>query len=121
MVEKEQSLKEGREIQQPVFKTKRGERVSQNTLRRVWARLLDKAGYDYRKFHITRHTFASLLISANIPLVAVKESMGHHSIQMTVDVYGQFINSGDEGITAILDSTKTAPICTHEQEKVLNS
>ena len=116
----EKSLKEGREIQQPVFKTKRGERVSQNTLRRKWAKLLDKAGYDYRKLHITRHTFASLLISANVPLVAVKESMDHHSIPMTVDVYGQFIDAGGEGITSILDSTETAPICTHKRGKVLN-
>ena len=84
----------------------------------VWAKLLEKAKYDYRKFHTTRHTFASLLISANKPLVAVKEQMGHHSIQITVDVYGHFIPSG-EGITDILDGSETAPISTHEKRKAL--
>jgi integrase len=67
--------------------------------------LLDQAGYEYRKFHAPRHTFASLLVSANppTPLIAIKEQMGHHSMQMTVDIYGKFINSG-QGITFILDS-----------------
>lgn len=68
----------------------------------------------------TPHTFASLLISANKPLVAVKEQMGHHSIQITVDVYGHFIPSG-EGITDILDDTETAPNSTQETRKALKS
>ena len=80
--------------------------------------MLDQAGYEYRKFHAPRHTFASLLVSANppTPLIAIKEQMGHHSMQMTVDIYGKFINSG-QGITFILDSPPVAPNDTHKKEK----
>ena len=117
LAEKKNALREGRGVREAVFTTKKGIRIPQNTIRGVWAKLLEKAQYDYRKFHTTRHTFASLLISANKPMVAVKEQMGHHSIQITVDVYGHFIPSG-EGITDILDGTKTAHIGTMIKEKL---
>lgn len=51
--EKKASLKEGRELRIAVFTTKTGARVPQNTLRGVWAKLLEQAKYDYRKFHTT--------------------------------------------------------------------
>jgi len=42
-------------------------------------------------FHDLRHTFASLLIQNGESLAYVKEQMGHHSIQVTVDIYGHLI------------------------------
>ena len=115
--EKKAALMSGREVRQPIFVYK-GERIAQNSVRNIWKRLLEKSGYEYRKLHITRHTFGALMVSANVPLNAVKEQMGHHSIKITVDVYGKFIKSG-EGVTAILDNY-VAPNGTQEREKVLN-
>ncbi len=117
--EKKKALGQGREVREAVFTKRTGERLSQNTVRGVWKRLLARAKYEYRKFHTARHSFASILISAGVPLVAVKEQMGHHSIQVTVDVYGQFIPSG-KGITDVLDSTKAAPNGTPEMRKACN-
>ena len=96
-------------------KHSKGSHTSQNSVRNIWKRLLDKCGLNYRKFHTTRHTFASLLISNNESLAYIKELMGHHSIQMTVDEYGHLlptenrdaVNSLDDA--TIRNSTATTP------------
>ena len=38
-----------------------------------------------------RHTFASLLISKNIPIKYIQRQMGHSSIKMTMDTYGHLM------------------------------
>jgi integrase len=43
------------------------------------------------RFHDLRHTYASLLLQNGESPVYVKEQMGHHSIQITVDTYGHLI------------------------------
>ena len=58
---------------------------SDNFRRRVWLRLLTKAGFRHMQMKDLRHTFASLLIQQGESLAYVKEQMGHHSIQVTVD------------------------------------
>ena len=54
----------------------------------VWKPLLKHAGLRYRKPHTLRHTYASLLLAQGVSMVYVKEQLGHHSIQITVDLYG---------------------------------
>jgi integrase len=57
----------------------------------VFARTVEEIGLndgvkDQRKrvcFHTMRHTFASRLAMAGIPLYTIKEAMGHHTIAMT--------------------------------------
>jgi integrase len=105
---KEEALKDGKnEPVSIVFHTK-GQYTSQNTVRNIWKRLLVKCELNYRKFHSTRHTFASLLINNNESLAYIKELMGHHSIQMTVDVYGHLLPSENRDAVNFLDD---APIC----------
>jgi integrase len=52
---------------------------------------LAKSGLRRIRFHDLRHTFASRLIQNGESLVYVKEQMGHHSIQVTVDIYGNLV------------------------------
>lgn len=57
----------------------------------VFARTVEEIGLndgvkDQRKkicFHTMRHTFASRLAMAGVPLYTIKEAMGHHTIAMT--------------------------------------
>ena len=56
------------------------------------------------RFHDIRHTYASHLLSNGHSPVYVKEQMGHHSIQVTVDIYGHFIPSGNRDAVNSLDS-----------------
>ena len=60
--------------------------MEQNYIRRVFKRILQKAGLREIRFHDIRHTFASLLLSDGASPVYVKEQMGHCSIQMTMDI-----------------------------------
>ena len=46
---------------------------------------MTKAGLRQIRFHDLRHTFASLLLQQGASLTYVKEQMGHHSSQVTVD------------------------------------
>ncbi|MFD6195709.1 tyrosine-type recombinase/integrase [Mycobacteriaceae bacterium NPDC060252] len=46
-------------------------------------------GFDPRpRIHDLRHTCASWLIQAGVPLPVIQQHLGHESIQTTVDVYG---------------------------------
>ncbi len=47
------------------------------------------------RFHDLRHTHASLLLAAGIPIHVVQARMGHTSIQTTVDVYGHLMPTSD--------------------------
>lgn len=46
-------------------------------------------------FHSLRHTNASLLIAAHVPVTAVSGRLGHAKTSTTTDIYAGFIRSAD--------------------------
>ncbi len=87
-----------------------GSPMEQNFIRRIFKRILRKAGLREIRFHDMRHTYASLLLSDGVTPVYVKEQLGHSSIQMTVDIYGHLIPSSNRGAVNRLDTpSKTLP------------
>jgi integrase len=109
---KKEALKNGvGEIVGTIFH-RGGEFMEQNYIRRVFKRLLVKAGLREIRFHDIRHSFASLLLSDGACPVYVKEQLGHTSIQMTVDIYGHLIPSSNREMVNRLD---TQPTSTHPQ------
>lgn len=108
--EKKKALKSGLgEVPELVFH-RNGRVIEQNYIRRVHNRILSKAGLRHIKLHGLRHTFASLLLSTGESPVYVKEQLGHSSIQITVDIYGQWIPTKKEMGVNRLDTD--APTCT---------
>jgi integrase len=92
---KREALKEGMgEVIDTLFH-RGGMPMEQNYIRRVFKRLLTKAGLREIRLHDVRHTYASLLLSDGASPVYVKEQLGHTSIQMTVDIYGHLIPSSN--------------------------
>jgi integrase len=71
--------------------------------RRVFHKLLAKSGLRRIRFHDLRHTFASRLIQNRESLVYVKEQMGHHSIQVTVDIDGHLVPGANRSAVNRLD------------------
>jgi hypothetical protein len=65
--------------------------------RRVFHKALDKAQLRRIRFHDLRHTFASRLLQNQESIVYVKDQLGHHSIKVTVDVYGHLVPGGEQG------------------------
>jgi len=53
-------------------------------LRRVFEPALRKAGIQNKSWHTLRHTIASRLVMAGVPLLTVKEILGHRDIQTTI-------------------------------------
>lgn len=77
-------------------------------LRKHWSRrfftpAVKQAGLGGLTFHHLRHTYAGLLIAAGAHPMAIKERMGHSTIQVTFDVYGHVLPKLDEAVTAKLD------------------
>jgi len=67
-----------------------------------------RAGLDPRtRFHDLRHTAAALMIAEGAHLLAVKERLGHSTIQVTADRYGHLFPSLEAALTDRLDVTYT--------------
>ena len=49
--------------------------------------MLKEAGLPRVSFHALRHSCASALLAAGVPLKVVSETLGHASIAITADVY----------------------------------
>lgn len=65
-----------------VFPGKGGQRL--DNVNSAWAALLKDAGIEAFRWHDLRHTFASRLAMAGVPLNTIRELMGHSDIQMTL-------------------------------------
>ncbi len=63
----------------PVF-TFRGKRIE--SIKASWSRACEKAGVEDLRFHDLRHTFASRLVQAGVPLYEVMNLTGHKSLEM---------------------------------------
>lgn len=73
-----------------VFTADRGGVVHHGNFRhRFWVKAVDAAALGKRpRIHDLRHSHASWLIAAGVPLPVIQRRLGHESIQTTVDVYG---------------------------------
>jgi integrase len=102
---KKETLKKGwKEPPQWLFYNDKGEPLDPNNLRkRYFYKCLEKAGLRRIRFHDLRHTFASLLISQGESLAYVRDQLGHHSIQVTVDIYGHLVPGANRDAVDKLD------------------
>jgi integrase len=55
------------------------------------------------RIHDLRHTFAAFPIQQGESLAYVKDQLGHHSIQITVDTYGHLVPRGNKAAVNRLD------------------
>jgi len=88
-----QALAAGRKLDahEPVFPGPDGTwRYPSNVLSQ-FKRLL--ARHDLRpiRFHDLRHTTATLMLEADVPLEQISQTLGHGSIQITKDTYAQYV------------------------------
>jgi integrase len=74
--------------------------------------LLEKAGLRRIRFHDLRHTYASVLIQRRESLAYVKDQLGHHSIQVTVDLYGHLVPGANRSASI---ASRRQPIATYMQ------
>jgi len=76
-----------------------------NIRRRVFKKVLERAGLRRIRIHDLRHTYASRLIANGESLAYVRDQMGHSSIQVTVDIYGHLVPGSNRQAVERLDRT----------------
>jgi len=73
---------------------------------RVWIPALKEAGVRYRNPYQTRHTYASMLLSASENPAWISKQMGHTNMTMFLQRYGRYMPDHDplagQKITAIM-------------------
>lgn len=67
-----------------LFTTATGQLYDSSNFTSLYNRFLKRAGVTHKKFHALRHTYASKLVMAGVPLAVVKDLMGHSDIEMTM-------------------------------------
>lgn len=98
-----------------LFQTPSGTRVDGHNLRKVFVKALDDAKVRRVRYHDLRHTFASLLLQNKESLVYVRDQLGHHSIEITVDIYGHLVPGGNRSaVNALDDDAETAEAAAQE-------
>jgi integrase len=101
---KREALATGKEVPALVFVNEVGRVIDHTNIRsRVFWPGLAKAGLRRIRIHDLRHTFASLLLQQGETLVYVRDQLGHHSIQITVDIYGHLVPGANRQAVDRLD------------------
>ncbi|OLC57152.1 MAG: hypothetical protein AUG14_04530 [Candidatus Rokubacteria bacterium 13_1_20CM_2_68_19] len=75
-----------------IFPNRDGGALDMTNLReRVWKPALRRAGLRYRTMYQTRHTFATLMLSAGEDIGWVAKQLGDTSVEMVIRRYHRFI------------------------------
>ncbi|MCX5852955.1 MAG: tyrosine-type recombinase/integrase [Deltaproteobacteria bacterium] len=83
---------------------------------RVFSLALTKAKLRKIRIHDLRHSYASALIQAGESLAYVRNQLGHHSIKVTVDIYGHLAPEGNkEAVDRLDDATFRNPDATKKK------
>ncbi|MBA2726027.1 MAG: site-specific integrase [Actinobacteria bacterium] len=90
------------------FPSTKGTPLRRSTFRRLWRSACTRAGFDGGRldglvFHELRHSAVALAVREGAHPLAIKQRLGHASIQTTLDTYGGLFPSLDEAIAEGLD------------------
>lgn len=85
-----------------VFTTTVGSPIDPNNLRRTFARLTERAGLGRWKPNELRHSAASIMSAAGLPLEQVADVLGHDGTRMTMLVYRNTISPTIDGAAKVM-------------------
>jgi integrase len=86
-----------------VFCRPDGNPLDPGTVRRVFARILRRAGLRRLRFHDLRHSHATLMLVSGVHPKVVQERLGHSSIAITLDTYSHVLPGLQEAAVRRLD------------------
>lgn len=83
-------------LDQYVFHTRSGRPLSPRNWERIWKNFLQEAGVQHKRFHALRHTHATNLLAAGVPVMEVAKRLGHSKGAHTLNLYGHAIPGYDQ-------------------------
>lgn len=83
----------------------------------MWARAVKKAGVRYRRPYQTRHTYASMMLSAGEHPMWVAGQMGHSDWTMIARVYGRWMPAADDTAGSKAVTTWSAGVINQRTER----
>ena len=89
-----------------IFPSSTGTTLDESKVRKAFHQVLDKAGLHGRGPHQMRHTFASLLIQAGVPITYVSRQLGHRDSAITLRVYAHWLpeTGAEKGVDRLDDA-----------------
>ncbi|WP_100065149.1 tyrosine-type recombinase/integrase [Miniphocaeibacter massiliensis] len=75
-----------------VFPNNIGNYMDNKKLPRAFKKVLEKANIRDMNFHSLRHSYATRLFEANVPMKTVQSLLGHKDIQTTMNIYTHVMN-----------------------------
>jgi integrase len=91
-----------------VFCREDGRPIDPRSMNRYFAQALKRAGLPSIRLHDCRHTFATWLLKAGVPLKVVSDQLGHSSITITADVYSHVTTEVAKQAAAVLNAAFTS-------------
>lgn len=80
-----------------------GEMFSPSGFSHRFSELLKKNGLEHIRFHDLRHSVATAMLNANIPIKHASEILGHSNTSITMDLYSHVIDKKQKEIVETLD------------------
>ncbi|MEZ5944888.1 MAG: site-specific integrase [Planctomycetaceae bacterium] len=87
-----------------LFLSQRNQHPGASTIYAYWYRLLRRAGLEKRKFHNTRHTYATRLLNSRVPIKLVSVMLGHNNVKTTIDTYWHYVDADQQVAIDAVDS-----------------
>ncbi len=100
----EHQMRQGRGGEGLVFGRTRSDPFVSDTLSKHAAKAWKAAGLAPITLHECRHSFASMMIAAGVNAKALSRYMGHHSIVITLDLYGHLMPGNEDEAAGLLDA-----------------
>ena len=101
-VEVLRAVVEGKPADALIFPGPRGGQLLRSTFMDHYGPACDAAIGRRTRIHDLRHTHASWLIAAGVPLPTIQARLGHESITTTINVYGHLMRESDEQVLRAL-------------------
>lgn len=93
-----------------LFPSLTGTLLDESHMIRAFHRVLEASGLPRFRVYDLRHTFASLLLSSNVPLLYVSQQLGHTRPTITLKYYARWIPSGQVHRVNVLDTAGNTPV-----------
>jgi integrase len=99
-----------------IFMNRKGGLIDVNNWRRrVFNKALTKAEVRTIRIHDLRHTYTTLRLRAGHNIVDVSKQLGHHSVKLTLDVYGHWVPGQNKSQVDALDSLHLSAPYPHSE------